>query len=126
MQTRILIRAVCVTAITLAACGGSDSTTPAPVPTKLTFIVQPTATVADVNISPSVQVAVQDANGTTVTSAASSITLSLDANSAGGQLSGGLTIAAVNGVAMFPQVFMNKAGTGYTLRASSGSLTPGT
>ena len=77
-------------------------------------------------ISPAVQVSVEDANGNVVTSDNSSVTIAIGANPGNGTLSGTLTVAAVNGVATFNGLSINKAGTGYTLTATDGSLTAAT
>ncbi len=91
---------------------------------KLTFTAQPTNTVAGQTIS-SVQVAVQDANGNTVTSSSAPITLSIANNPNGGTLFGA-TAPTINGIATFSNLSINRAGIGYTLQAASGSLTSAT
>ena len=92
--------------------------------TKLAFGTQPTTTQAGANISPAVTVRVLDANGRLVTAPSTSVTLALADNLGGATLSGTLTVTAVNGVATFPVLSVSTAGSGYTLRATSGSLTP--
>src|SRR5207244_57604 len=77
-------------------------------------------------ITPAVQVAVQDAQGNTVTTATTSITLAIGTNPASGTLAGTTTVAAVNGVATFSNLSIDKAGTGYTLTASATGLTGAT
>ncbi len=94
-----------------------------PPATKLTFTTQPSSANAGAAISPAVQVAVQDANGNTVTSANNSITLAIGTNPGGGTLSGTLTVSAVNGVATFSSLSINQPGIGYTLTASAANLT---
>src|SRR5206468_12208230 len=89
----------------------------------LLFTVQPSNATAGVAITPGVQVAVEDAQGNIVTSAANSITLAIGTNPGGGTLSGTSTVAAVNGVATFSTLSLNKSGTGYTLTASATNLT---
>ena len=91
-------------------------------PTKLAFTVQPTGAAADAAISPAVAVTVQDADGNTVTSASTSITVAIETNPALGTLSGTATVRAVNGVATFPNLSINHPGTGYTLTASAVGL----
>ena len=93
---------------------------------KLVFTAQPTNTVAGVAIAPAVAVTVQDTYGNTVTSSNASITVAIGTNPGGGTLSGTKTVAAVNGVATFSNLSIDKAGTGYTLTASSGGLTGAT
>ena len=92
----------------------------------LVVTTQPTSAVAGAAISPAVQVSVEDANGNVVTSDNSSVTIAIGANPGNGTLSGTLTVAAVNGVATFNGLSINKAGTGYTLTATDGSLTGAT
>jgi hypothetical protein len=91
---------------------------------KLAFVQQPSNVNAGATISPAVTVAVEDANGNTVTSDASTVTLTLSSGTFAG---GGNTVsaAAVNGVATFSSLVVNAAGT-YTLAASDGSLTGAT
>ena len=85
--------------------------------TKLGFITPPTSTTAGLTIAPAVLVAVQDASGNTIANATTSVTLSIGANPGGGKLSGAVTANASNGVAMFPGLSIDKAGSGYALRA---------
>ncbi|MEO5714329.1 MAG: PQQ-dependent sugar dehydrogenase [Luteolibacter sp.] len=92
-------------------------------PTKLAVIQQP----ASANVGTSigvVKVAFQDPAGKTVDTANDTITLALDSNPAAGVLGGTTKVAAVNGVATFQSLAIGKPGNGYTLRASSGGLTP--
>ena len=56
-----------------------------------------------------------------MTSDSSSVTLAIGTNPGSGTLSGTVTVAAVNGVATFSNLSINKAGTGYTLTAADGS-----
>src|SRR5947199_184640 len=93
---------------------------------KLVFTVQPSNAAAGAAITPAVQVAVQDAQGNTVTTATTSITVAIGTNPASGTLSGTTTVAAVNGVATFSNLSINKTGTGYTLTASATGLTGAT
>lgn len=94
--------------------------------TKLTFVQPPVTTAAGVSITPSVKVAIQDAGGNTVTGATDAVTLAIGTNPAGGVLSGTTTVAAVNGVATFANLSIDKAGTDYTLTATAGGLTDAT
>jgi hypothetical protein len=91
--------------------------------TKLAFGQQPTTTTSMLTISPPVTVRVLDAANALVTTSTVPVTLALGNNPAGGTLNGTLTRNAVNGVATFPDLSLAKAGTGYTLRASSPGLT---
>ena len=99
----------------------------APPATKLAFTVQPTNVVANASITPSVQVSVEDASGNVVTTATNAVTVAIGNNAGpGGVLGGTLTVAAVNGVATFPGLNINTAGTGYTLTAAATGLTGAT
>ena len=90
---------------------------------KLVFTAQPSTAAAGAAITPAVQVAVQDAQGNSVTTATTSITVAIGTNPASGTLSGTTTVAAVNGVATFANLNINNPGTGYTLTASATNLT---
>ena len=100
--------------------------------TKLAFSTQPTV---GQNIQAtgtgtfSASVSVQDANANTVTTATNAVTLAIGTNPSAGVLActnaGGLTVNAVAGVAGFTGCSITKAGTGYTLAATSSPvLTP--
>jgi len=112
-------------AAALLATACSESTTPAPA-TKLAFNAQPLSVRAARPIDPSVAVTIQDANGRTVAGATTNVTLSVGPNSPAGTLVGTATVAAVNGVAVFRNVSIDKAGSGYTLSASAPNLTGAT
>src|SRR5207247_1798623 len=109
------------------ATSNSFNITAAPPPpaTHLAFGVQPRAAQVSVAITPAVTVAALDASGNTVTSFTGAISLALG-NAGGATLSGNAPVNAVNGVATFANLTIDKVGTGHTLRATSGSLTPAT
>jgi len=118
------------TGYTLTATGNTVSTTPGTVvssafnvtvgtATKLGFGQQPSNTSAGAAITPAVTVLVQDAGGNTVTTDSRNITVAIGTNPAGGVLGGTLTQAAAAGIATFNNLTIDKAGTGYTLTASS-------
>jgi hypothetical protein len=90
---------------------------------QLVFTVQPSSAVAGHTLSPAVAVTAQDALGNVVTGFTGSVTVAIGTNPSGGTLSGTLTVAAVNGSATFTNLSLDKAGTGYTLAATSGTLT---
>jgi hypothetical protein len=92
----------------------------------LKFGQQPGSTTAGASISPAVTVEVLDSNGIVDTASTASITLAIGTNPGGGTLSGTLTQAAVNGIATFNNLSINKAGTGYTLTATSSGLASAT
>lgn len=93
---------------------------------KVAFKVQPVNTAAGASIFPAVQVAIQDSIGNTVTTSSAAVTIAIANNAGGGTLSGTLTVNAVNGIAIFSNLSINAAGTGYTLTATSGVLTAAT
>jgi hypothetical protein len=87
---------------------------------KLAFLQQPTNTVAGTAISPAVSVAVEDIFGNTVSTDASTVTLTLSQ----GAFVGGKTVTAtaVHGVATFGNLVIHGPRT-YTLTASDGAPT---
>lgn len=93
-------------------------------PSKLTFVVQPTNATVGAAIAPAIQVAVQDAVGATVTGSTANVTIVLTSGTgtSGAVLGGTMTRAAVNGVATFDDLAIDRAGSGYTLTASAASL----
>src|SRR5437773_1357848 len=100
---------------------------PPPPPTHLGFTQQPSQTTeAGAAITPPVQVAAFDASEHVVQGFTGTIGLALEPASNGGTLSGGTPINAVNGIATFPSLSVDKAGTGYTLRATASGLTDAT
>ena len=113
--------------LTAAATGLAGATssafniTPAAA-TKLAFSVHPGTTAAGVPIAPAPRVSLLDAFDNVSTSTAN-VTVALGTNPAGGTLLGTATVAAVSGVATFSNVSVDKVGGGYTLVATSGSLT---
>ena len=90
--------------------------------TKLVFVQQPTNAGLSASITPSVTVQIQDADGN-LTASTASVTLAIGSNPGGGTLSGTVTVAAVAGTATFSNLSIDKAGTGYTLGATSSTNT---
>src|SRR6184192_3137442 len=87
--------------------------------THLVFTVQPANATAGTTLTPAVQVAAQDAAGNTVPSFSGSVTVALGGtNPAGGTLAGTTTVAAVNGVASFATLSIDKSGS-YWLTATA-------
>ena len=91
--------------------------------TKLAFLQPPVTTSAGSTITPAVRIAIQDAGGNTVASATGQVTVAIGANPGAGVLSGTTTANAVNGVATFSNLSIDKTGTGYTLTGASPGLT---
>ncbi|HZH74574.1 MAG TPA: lamin tail domain-containing protein [Archangium sp.] len=95
--------------------------TPYPTASKLALLDQPSNKTAGSTQAP-LRVAIQDEEGLLVTNATSAVTLTVE-----GVTGFGPFIAmAENGVATFSDVRIDTAGRGYTLKATSGSLTPAT
>ncbi len=113
-----------------ATSEGRDGTaavtvTPGPA-AQLVFTAQPNTATAGGAIAPPVEVTARDVQGNTATSFTGNVTVAIAANPGGGTLSGTTSVAAVGGVATFSGLSTNKSGAGYTLRATSGSLTAAT
>jgi hypothetical protein len=97
------------------------------VASKLAFGQQPSNTAAGSTISPAVTVQIQDANGNVVTDDNwTRVTVAIGTNPSSGTLSGAVTVYAVNGVATFRGLGIDREGSGYTLTASSIGLTSAT
>ncbi|HSD31080.1 MAG TPA: Ig-like domain-containing protein [Gemmatimonadales bacterium] len=112
---------------TLTTATSNTFTISAGAANKLVFGQQPTGTTAGANISPPVTVRILDALGNQTTSGASvTLVITPGTGTTGANLSGGGALAAVNGVASFGALSIDSAGTGYTLRATSGALTQAT
>ena len=84
-------------------------------PNILVIGTQPVNSIAGIAIPVTVRITKTD--GTTITSATNSVTLSIQNNAGSGTLSGTVTRAAVAGVATFNDISINKTGNGYTLKA---------
>jgi hypothetical protein len=91
---------------------------------RLSFEVQPASANKDASISPAVKVRVEDSAGNLDTTSSRNVSLAIASNPASGTLSGTTTVAAVNGIATFNNLSINKAGNGYTLTASSSLPAP--
>ncbi|MGH7704066.1 MAG: beta strand repeat-containing protein, partial [Gemmatimonadales bacterium] len=89
---------------------------------RLAFVVQPNNAVTGGAIAPAVTVAIQDGSGNTVTTATDAVTIVLGTNPSGGSLSGGAAANAVNGIATFSNLRIDRTGTGYTLTALASGL----
>src|SRR5439155_1362415 len=91
--------------------------------TQLVFTLQPTTATAGGTIKPAVRVTARDALGNTATGFVGNVTVAIGTNPAGGTLGGTRTFAAIAGVATFPSLSINQAGSGYTLSATAVGLT---
>jgi hypothetical protein len=94
--------------------------------TRVVFTVQPSNTKVNSTIQPPVQVTALDAQGNRATSFNGLVTIAIGHNGGGiltpGTLSGTRTVSAVNGVATFSDLRIDRAGD-YTLRITSSGLT---
>ena len=93
--------------------------------TRIAFTGQPSNTRVNETISPAVQVTAYDAQGSRATGFNGSVTIAIGRNGGGlipGTLSGTRTVTAVNGVATFSDLRIDRAGD-YTLRVTSSGLT---
>ncbi|HYC50639.1 MAG TPA: hypothetical protein VEB19_05950, partial [Gemmatimonadaceae bacterium] len=96
------------------------------VATALTFEQQPSNTTGGSPIAPPVVVALRDQYGNIAVSGASSTTtvaMALNAAGGAGVLSGTVSVAATAGVAVFPDLSVNLAGTSYSFSASTATIT---
>ncbi len=89
--------------------------------TQLIFVQQPTNSFAGAAIAPPVTVQLLDNLGNTVTSSAT-VSIRLSGGTGNGDLSGTLSVAAVNGVATFSDLSIDAPGTGFRLVAESAGL----
>ncbi len=111
------------TATGLAGATSAAFTITAGAATKFAFSVQPQNTKAGSTIAPAVQITALDNSGNTATTYAGAVTIAIGTNPSGGTLSGTQTVNAVNGVATFSTLSVNRAGTGYTLSVTAPGLT---
>jgi Tol biopolymer transport system component len=88
-------------------------------PVEIAYAQQPTNVVAGAFVWAPVKVEFRDGAGLRLTSVNRLVTIALGANPGGSTLSGTLSVQAVNGVAVFNNLWLNKAATGYTLIASA-------
>jgi hypothetical protein len=119
---------VTVTDHAVSSVTGSATTTVSPAAaTKLGFGQQPTNTVVGAAISPAVTVLVLDTYGNIETSdSTDSVTVAFGNNPGSATLGGTHTVTVKNGVATFSNLTVSALGTGYTLKATSGTLTSAT
>ncbi len=92
---------------------------------QLLFTVQPSNAAAGVAIAPAMRVTALDSLGNIATGFTGNVTLAIAINPSGGTLSGIVTVAAANGVAVFTGLSINNAGAGYVLKATAAGLTVG-
>jgi hypothetical protein len=90
-------------------------------PAQLVFTQQPASATAGQSL-PAFQVTLRTAGGATASASSAPVTVELVDGTAGAMLSGVRAVNAVNGVANFGAVAIDKVGTGYRLRATSPGL----
>ena len=90
--------------------------------TKLAFTTQPTTTTATATMA-TVRVAIQDAQGITVSSATDSVALTLQ-NAVTATLGGTVKVKAVGGVATFNNLMVSGPGSGFALQATTPNTAP--
>src|SRR5690606_31857405 len=95
-------------------------------PVALAFSAQPSNVLAGLPVTPALTVALLDRKGNVSPEAEHTVTLELDNNPGNATLIGSRSVPTEAGVATFTDVKLDKAGTGYTLRATSGGLQPAT
>src|SRR5512143_3615594 len=122
LVTGMSLGATTITATVEGHIGATAVTVVAGPAAQLVFTTQPVATTAGAILSPAIQVAARDAQGNAATDFTGNVTLALGGNPGGAALGGTKTVAAVGGVATFPDLHIDKSGSGYTLQASAGSL----
>src|SRR6266566_2068549 len=130
---RILPASIVLLAISPQACGdlpagplqsssaGVSASGAAP---HLAFVTSlPASGEANVVISPPVRVAVQDSLGNPLRGATDTVTLALAPNPNNAILLGSTTVAAIDGIATFADLRVDRPGSGYTLAATAARRT---
>jgi len=87
-------------------------------PDALFFLVQPNDATAGNIITPAVQIAVLDSLGRPDSAYVNAVTLSFAVNRVGARLSGTLSVAPVNGIALFGDLVVDRSGAGFILQAA--------
>ena len=105
-----------------SAVGAASSSAP----TRLSFVTRSASGAANIAIFPAPQVAVQDSLGNTVPGATDTVTLALAANPSEALLLGTTTTAMIDGIATFPDLRVDRPGSGYTLAATRAGLVEAT
>ncbi|SRR6266705_3205420 len=85
----------------------------------LVFTVQPSNANVREAILPAIQVTVRDSLGNPDSSFTAAVTIAVASNPVGGNLSGTTSVTPFNGIALFGDLSIDKAGSGYTLRATA-------
>src|SRR6185312_9576553 len=110
--------------ITATADGqsGQAAVVVSPAANRLVYKTEPSDVVAGAVLNPAIRVEIQDANGNVVTKSKSEVTLTLVGGAEGAVLLGKRTAMADGGVATFEGLKLERAGSGYRLKASAAEL----
>ena len=124
---------IAILLFSLSACdSGTDlpstAETPASSAARLVFTAQPSGGISGAAFDTQPVVAAEDAAGNLVNDYSGTVELTITAGTGDStaQLFGGTKILMQNSPVEFKHLYIDKAGEGYTLTASSGSLTPAT
>lgn len=117
---------VTIAATSEGRTGSSSVTVEVGPPARLAFVAQPSSAAAGAALAPPVTVEVLDAGGNRVVTATTTVSMAIGANPGSGTLGGDLVANAVNGLATFSSLSINRTGSGYTLQASANGLTGAT
>ena len=93
---------------------------------RLAFLTNSIQATAGAPLSPVVEVELLDTEGRRLATSTAPVTVALATGPAGAQLEGTTTVNAVNGVASFSNLIIKKAGTGYSLKATSATFAEAT
>ena len=130
MGTRLSAATVALVAFVTAACPYDQITTSAGIVISggggggsgsnvLVILQQPLTGTAWEILTPAMLVGAADTLGRADTSFNATVTIAIGTNPVGGTLSGTLSVAAVRGVASFGDLVIDKASSGYFLRATA-------
>jgi hypothetical protein len=118
------LRIVLLMALAAVACS-DDQSSLAHTPIRVVFLTEPSDVAANSSL-PGIDIGIVDGTGAIRNDATSAVTIAILNNPGGATLSGTSTVNAVNGIASFSGLTLDKAATGYTLVASSAGLQPDT
>ena len=107
----------------MTSATSSINVAPAPVTATQLVVTTPAPTSVTANAPFGLTVTAENGSGKIATTYNGRVTLGLSGGTTDAKLGSTLTVTAVNGVAAFTGLTINTAGTGYTLTASSGTLT---
>jgi hypothetical protein len=107
----------------LSATGSRSVSVSRGPPAKLYFVTQPSTVGWRITMA-NIRVGVTDVYDNVIPAGTHSVTLALETSPGGATLTGGAATSMVNGVATFSDVTLDRPGTGYRIRANSGTLEP--